>query len=115
MANWLERAKAVILKSADQGTANTDVRNLTTVTAVSRLDKPEIKTDTQRKRPPVTEDLAANAPAKPQTDEVARIKTAWRVLGIKDLDGVRARAGLEPVREHLAKLRAYQNKWKAMR
>ena len=42
MANWLERAKAVILKSADQGTANTDVRNLTTVTAVSRLDKPEI-------------------------------------------------------------------------
>ena len=56
---------------------------------------------------PVTEDLAAKTPARPQTDEVARIKAAWRVLGIKDLDGVRARAGLEPVREHLAKLRRW--------
>jgi len=55
----------------------------------------------------VTEDLAAKAPAKDQTDEVARIKAAWRVLGIKDLDGVRARAGLEPVREHLANLRRW--------
>ncbi len=57
--------------------------------------------------------LSAKAPAKPQTDEVARIKAAWRVLGIKDLDGVRARAGLEPVREHLANLRRWESKWKS--
>ena len=61
----------------------------------------------------VTEDLAAKAPANDQTDEVARIKAAWRVLGIKDLDGVRARAGLEPVREHLANLRSWKNKRKS--
>ncbi len=62
---------------------------------------------------PVTEDLEANAPARTQAGEVARIKAAWRVLGIKDLDGVRARAGLEPVREHLANLRSWESKRKS--
>ncbi len=42
-----------------------------------------------------------------QTDEVARILAVWRDLGIKDLDGRRTRAGLEPVREHLANLRRW--------
>ena len=56
--------------------------------------------------------LSAKAPAKEQTDEVARIKAAWRNLGINDLDGVRARAELEPVREHLANLRRWKSKWR---
>ena len=107
MANWLERAKGEIRKSTDQSTDNTDERNLTAVSAVSRLDKSEIKTDTQRKRPPVTEDLAANAPARSLTDEVARILAVWRRLGIKDLDGLRVRQGLEPVGEHLMNLRRW--------
>ena len=42
MANWLERARGEIWKSADQSTDNTDERNLTAVSAVSRLDKPGI-------------------------------------------------------------------------
>ncbi len=62
---------------------------------------------------PETEDLAANAPARPQTDEVARILAAWQRLGIKDLDGLRARAGLEPVGEHLANLRSWERKWRS--
>ncbi len=62
---------------------------------------------------PVTGDPAAYAPAKDQTDEVARIKAVWRDLGIKDLDGVRARDGREPVREHLASLRRWESKWKS--
>ncbi len=55
---------------------------------------------------PVTEDLAENAPARPQTDEVARILAVWRRLGIKNLDELRVRQGLEPVGEHLANLSA---------
>jgi len=62
---------------------------------------------------PVTDDLAAKAPAKDQADEVARILAVWRDLGIKDLDGVRASAGLEPVREHLTSLRKWESKWKS--
>lgn len=62
---------------------------------------------------PVTENIAAKTPAEDQADEVARIKAAWRVLGIKDLDGVRAGAGLEPVGEHLASLRRWESKWKS--
>ena len=62
---------------------------------------------------PVTEDLAAKAPTKDQTDEMARLKAAWRDLGINDLDGVRASAGLEPVGKHLANLRSWESKWKS--
>jgi len=62
---------------------------------------------------PVTEDLAANAPARPQTDEVARILAVWQRLGIKDLDGLRVRQGLEPVGEHLANLRSWESKWRS--
>jgi len=57
--------------------------------------------------------LSAKTPDKHQTDEVARIHAAWRDLGIKDLDGVRARAGLEPVGEHLANLRSWESKWRS--
>jgi len=53
----------------------------------------------------------AKAPAKHQTDEVARILAIWRGLGIKDLDGRRADDGREPVGEHLANLRSWQSKW----
>ena len=42
MANWLERAKSEIQKSADQSTDNTDERNLTAVTTVPNLGKSEI-------------------------------------------------------------------------
>ena len=51
--------------------------------------------------------------AKHHTDEVARIKAAWWDLGINDLNGVRASAGLEPVREHLTSLRKWESKWKS--
>ena len=54
--------------------------------------------------------LSAKAPGKHQTDEVARILAAWRDLGIKDLDGLRAREGRESVGEHLASLRNWENK-----
>ena len=57
--------------------------------------------------------LSANTPTKDQTDEMARLKAAWRDLGINDLDGVRASAGLEPVREHLTSLRKWESKWKS--
>ena len=51
--------------------------------------------------------------AKHQTDEVARILAAWRDLGMKDLDGRRARDGREPVGEHLAALRSWESKWRS--
>jgi len=47
---------------------------------------------------------------KHQTDEVPRILAVWRDLGIKDLDGRRARAGFEPTGEHLANLRNWRLK-----
>ena len=62
---------------------------------------------------PVTEDLAANAPARTQTDEVARILAVWQRRGIKYLDRRRARAELEPVREHLANLRSWRDQWRS--
>ncbi len=48
-----------------------------------------------------------------QNDEVAQILAAWRDLGTKDLDGVRARAGFEPVGEHLAGLRSWGSEWRS--
>jgi len=59
-------------------------------------------------------DLSAKDPAKHQTDEVARILAVWRDLGIKDLDRLRARAGLEPVGKHLAALRSWRLKSQMM-
>jgi len=48
-----------------------------------------------------------------QTEEAARILAVWRDLGIKDLDGRRARAGFEPVGEHLANLRSWESEWRS--
>ena len=62
----------------------------------------------------VTEDLAAKAPARTQTDEVARILAVWQRRGIKYLDRRRARAGLEPVGKHLAALRSWRLKSQMM-
>lgn len=39
MANWLERARREIPKSADQGTANTAIRPISAVTAVPKSDE----------------------------------------------------------------------------
>ena len=111
MANWLERAKSEIQKSADQSTDNTDERNLTAVTTVPNLGKSEIKTTPSFSQFPVTEDQTAKAPAEPQTDEVDQILAVWRDLGIKDLDAQRAKEGLKPVKEHLADLRAHEAQW----
>ena len=41
MANWLERARCEILKTPDRGTANTDIRNLSAVTAVPKPGQSE--------------------------------------------------------------------------
>ena len=57
--------------------------------------------------------MTKTLPAKHQTDEVPRILAVWRDLGIKDLDGRRARAGFEPVGEHLAALRSWESEWRS--
>ncbi len=50
-------------------------------------------------------------------DESEKIKEAWRKLGVREIDRVRANTGGTPmqkmlVKDHLASLRKWQEQWK---
>ena len=105
MANWLERARHEIPKSAKRSTANTDDRTLTAVTTVVQQVESGISGAANVPVTVTNEAPTVSALADCQSREADKMVAAWRDILGKELDRQR-------VVKHLEELRRWRGQWK---